>query len=111
MGTPMAPLTPDRPFLANVLQFMRMLHCKGIPISLEQSIDFPRALELINIGKRDQVYHTARSLLIRRKADFELFDRVFAWFWQSTHSAENSLEPQKAPVAPRHNVQNNALSL
>lgn len=44
--------------------------------------DFDRALALIDIGRRDQVYHAARGLLLNRRENLRLFDLIFNRFWR-----------------------------
>ncbi|MDX1687625.1 MAG: VWA domain-containing protein [Candidatus Promineifilaceae bacterium] len=78
-------------FLENILLFSRMLRQAGIPVSLEQSIDFARALTLVKIGDRDQVYHAARSLLVTRHEHLRLFETIFNRFWRA--------HPENGPVA------------
>lgn len=80
-------------FLENILLFSRMLRQAGIPVSLDQSIDFARALTLIRIGDRDQVYHAARSLLVTRYEHLRLFETIFNRFWQTR--AESGLAAGK----------------
>ena len=70
-------------FLENILLFSRTLRQAGIPVSLDQSIDFARALTLVNIGDRDQVYHAARSLLVTRYEHLRLFETLFNRFWRA----------------------------
>lgn len=65
-------------------------------------MDFTRALELIDISNRDQVYYAARGLLISRQEHLRLFDIVFNRFWR-IHSGQ--AVGQKAPIAPRHQPQ------
>jgi uncharacterized protein len=102
----------ERPLLANLLHFTGLLRRVGVPVSLEQTMDFIRALDMIDIRKRDQVYHAARSLLVKRKEDFPIFDRIFERFWRLYVERSESPQPQKTPVAPRHNMQKkSALSL
>ena len=50
------------PILRNVLLFGRVLRGAGIPVSPEQGRAFARALEWIDLGQRDQVFHAARSI-------------------------------------------------
>ena len=40
---------PRSPFVANLLLFPRMLRRAGLPVSLEQSMDFVRALRWIDL--------------------------------------------------------------
>lgn len=88
-------------FLENALTFTRLLRQAGLPVSPEQSIDFVRALTLIDIGDRDQVYHAARGLLVTRYEHLRLFETLFNRFWRAP--SQRSLHAgQKAPLAPRH---------
>jgi len=77
-----------------------MLRRAGLPVSLEQSIEFARALTLVNIGDRDQVYHTARSLLVTRYEHLRLFETIFNRFWQA-HPADGFAPGEKASKASR----------
>ena len=88
-------------FLENVVLFVQMLRQAGLPVSTEQAMEFSRALTLIDIGSREQVYHTARSLLISRYEHLRLFDVLFNRFWRRQISPTSS-QGQKAPLAPRH---------
>lgn len=88
-------------FLENLILFVKMMRQAGLPVSSEQTIEFSRALSLIDIGHRDQVYYTARTLLISRHEHLRLFDILFNRFW-SKLQIEPTKRPQKAPDAPRH---------
>ncbi len=88
-------------FLENILLFSRMLRQAGIPVSLDQSIDFARALTLVNIGDRDQVYHAARSLLVTRYEHLRLFETIFNRFWQA-HPESGLAAGKKGNSAPRN---------
>ncbi len=88
-------------FLENILLLPRLLRAAGLPVSPEQSLDFARSLTLIDIGRREQVYHAARSLLVTRYEHLDLFTSIFNRFWQSL-SGKNAGQPQTMPRAPRH---------
>jgi uncharacterized protein with von Willebrand factor type A (vWA) domain len=45
-------------------------------------MDLVHALGHIDIGRRDDFYHAARSLLVHRREDLPLFDKAFEMFWQ-----------------------------
>jgi uncharacterized protein with von Willebrand factor type A (vWA) domain len=93
--------TQGRAFLSNCLLFARALRQAGIPIGLEQVLTFARALEGVDLGAREQVYHTARALLVSRHEHLGLFDAIFNRFWRRPAAAE--LRPrQTMPRAPRH---------
>jgi uncharacterized protein with von Willebrand factor type A (vWA) domain len=70
-------------------------------------MDFTRALALIDIGSRDQVYHAARCLLLNRQENLALFNLVFSRFWrvqpekeavQSKTSARPHSRPKKKQI-------------
>lgn len=44
-------------------------------------LDVAHALQLVDLGVRDEVYHTCRALLVHRRDDLETFDRAFDAFW------------------------------
>ncbi len=95
--------TLTSPFLSNLLFFVEALRRVGITVSLQQTLDVSQALTWIDLGNRDQVYHTARSLLVNRQEDLRLFDYVFNLFWRAP-SQNGQGKGQKMPIAPRHNV-------
>ncbi len=86
--------------MENTLLFTRILRQAGLPVSTEQSWDFARALTMVDIGDRDQVFHAARCLLIMRQDHLRLFETLFNRFWRN-HT--DGLPPQgpKNPMAPR----------
>ncbi|MCC6629162.1 MAG: VWA domain-containing protein [Chloroflexi bacterium] len=69
--------------LHNVLLLGRMLRHAGLPIGPGRVIDLVRALEQIDLTRRDDVRITVRSLLISRREDFDKFDRIFDMFWDA----------------------------
>lgn len=88
-------------FFRNVLLFTRTLHAAGLNITPTQTTDFLDALLLVDIGSRNQVYHSARSLLVSKREQLKLFDTIFNFFWRKV-APPNGLARQKAPLAPRH---------
>jgi hypothetical protein len=88
-------------FLLNCLLFTRLLRQVGLPIGLDQTLRFTQALAWIDIGSRDQVYYTARCLLVTRHEHLRLFDALFNRFWRCA-TGEDGLRPQRMPLAPRH---------
>jgi hypothetical protein len=73
----------DSYFLSNTVLFIQMLRHAGMPVSLEQTMDFSQALTLIDIGSREQVHHAGRSLLVSRYEHLRLFDTIFNRFWRN----------------------------
>lgn len=88
-------MKPAGPFVANLLLFVRALRAAGLAVTHGQAREFSRALEWVNIGSREQVFHTARSLLVHRKEELELFEWVFARFWRSEPSSGRSARGER----------------
>jgi uncharacterized protein len=97
-------------FLSNCLLFTRALRQAGLPIGLDQSLAFAQALEWIDLGAREQVYHTARSLLVSRYEHLRLFDTIFNRFWRRLGESERRRQ-QKMPRAPRHKPREQPFSI
>lgn len=69
-------------FLDNVLLFVQALRQAGLRVSLDQSISFVRALDLLDIGQRHEIYHAGRSLLVSRREDQAVYDVLFHRFFR-----------------------------
>ena len=92
------------PLLPNLLILPRMLRHAGLPVSLDQTLDFTRALQWIDIGRREQVFFTARALLVTRHETLKLFAAIFNSFWRLVRDGRPP-GPQRAPRAPRHDAE------
>ncbi len=86
--------------LENVVLFGRLLRQAGLPLSPEQTRAFARALDWIDVGSREQVFHAARALLVTRKEDLRLFATVFELFWRA-QSRGTELRLPRPARAPR----------
>jgi uncharacterized protein len=91
-------------FVENILTLVNLMRRAGLPVSSDQVSDFVRALTLVNVGVREQVYHTARCILVSRYEHLRLFETLFNAFWRAKMDAPDS-RGQKAPRAPRHDQQ------
>jgi len=69
-------------FLHNFLVFGRLLRQLGMDINPGRMIDLVQALDLIEIGRKGDFYHTIRSLLVHKREDIPLFDQAFELFWR-----------------------------
>jgi uncharacterized protein len=67
--------------LHNMVLFGRLLRALGLDVNPGRLIDLVQALAHIEIGQRDDFYHTCRSLLVHHKDDLHLFDQAFDLFW------------------------------
>jgi uncharacterized protein with von Willebrand factor type A (vWA) domain len=68
--------------LGNLLVFGRLLRALGLEVHLGRLLDIVGALQHVNIGAREDVYHTCRALLVHRRDDLAMFDRAFDAFWR-----------------------------
>ena len=68
--------------LGNVLVFGRLLRALGLEVHVGRLLDIAEALQHVNLGAREDVYHTCRALLVHRRDDLAMFDRAFASFWR-----------------------------
>jgi uncharacterized protein with von Willebrand factor type A (vWA) domain len=74
-------------FEQRLLAFGRYLRSLGLDIHVGRMLDAVDALPHVNIGRRDEVYHTLRTLLVHRREDLALFDQAFDTFWQEQQPA------------------------
>jgi uncharacterized protein len=96
-------------FLENILLLPRLLRGAGLPVSPEQSLDFARSLTLVDIGRREQVFHAARSMLVTRHEHLALFTIIFNRFW--LNAAGGADQPKTMPRAPRHKPHSETIPL
>lgn len=98
----------DRPsfLLKNLVHFARLLRSVGLEAGPGQLIDLAAALELVDIGRREDFYHAARSLFVHRRAQLRLFDQAFNLFWQV-----RTAQPIEVPSEPHPALQPKALRM
>jgi uncharacterized protein len=70
------------PLLQNLLLFVRLLRAVGLRVTSGQLIELASSLEWIDIGNRDDFKNAARSVLVNRQEDLEMFDAGFEMFWR-----------------------------
>lgn len=67
--------------LHNLLLFGRLCKALGMDVTPNRMIEVARALEFVELGRKQDVYHTLRALMVSRQRDIELFDEAFEIFW------------------------------
>ena len=80
--------------LDNLLIFGSVLRRAGIDVHPGRLLDVIEALGHVNLGARDEVYHTCRALLVHRREQITVFDRAFAAFWREHHEGEARSDPR-----------------
>jgi uncharacterized protein with von Willebrand factor type A (vWA) domain len=79
-------------FLSSVLGFGRELKREGLTADLAAVLDFVRALDLVDIGDREEVRAAGAALFIRRRDEIEPYEQAFDRFWRG-----RGLAPQGLP--------------
>ncbi len=67
--------------LEDLIDFGALLRARGLEVHTGRLIDVAQALQHIDHGSRDEVFHTCRTLLVHRHEDFGAFERAFGAFW------------------------------
>jgi uncharacterized protein with von Willebrand factor type A (vWA) domain len=83
--------------LGNLLVFGRLLRSLGLEVHMGRMLDVADALQFVDLGERDEVYHACRTLLVHRHEDLAIFDRAFDAFWRGR--GRGALDPRAQPTA------------
>src|SRR3954447_9470903 len=86
--------------LDNLLIFGRLLRRAGMPVHSGRLLDLVDALGHVNLGSREEVYHTCRALLVHRQDQIAIFDLAFAAFWRA-HGHAPARSASAATHAPQ----------
>jgi len=95
-------MTSPSHLLHNLLLFGRLLRGLGLDVNTGRMMDLAQALAYIDLGRRADVYHAARSLLVHRREDLPLFDEAFEAFWRQPSENGLSLGLESIRRRPRH---------
>lgn len=82
---------PTGHLLHNLILFGRLLRALGMDVNPGRMIDLVQALEYVEIGRKEDFYYTARSLLVHDPEDLPLFDQAFELFWRKRAEGSFSL--------------------
>ena len=75
----------------NVVHFAHMLRRAGVRIGSGQVIDAVRAVGLIDVGRRDEMFWALHATLLMRRQDSELFAQAFDLFWRDPFARNEAL--------------------
>ncbi|BBL80367.1 VWA domain-containing protein [Rubrobacter xylanophilus] len=78
----MAEEEPAPRMVAAAVAFGRVLRGAGLSVGTERLVGFARALEELDVGRREDVYWAGRVTLTSRPEDVEVYDRAFEVFWE-----------------------------
>src|SRR5437773_341061 len=82
---------PSRDLGRAMIRFSALLRREGLPVTLSQTTDGARALEVLDVGDRDELRHGLRTVFIGRPEEVPAFDRCFDTFWRQPSEAEAGL--------------------
>jgi uncharacterized protein with von Willebrand factor type A (vWA) domain len=85
----------------NIIGFARALRAAGVPVGPGAVIDAVRALRLIDIGKRADVFATLQSIFVTRHEHMLVFAQAFDLFFQVEQGWKNMLESVPLPEEAR----------
>lgn len=88
-----------------LLEFIHHLRRAGIPVSMVEAVDASRALDYIDMRRRELVKSTLSGTLVKRVDHRPIFEAHFDLFFGSLHDREQRLElvsagPGRASIGP-----------
>ena len=82
-----------RRLVGQAVGFGRALRRAGLGVDLGAEIDFARALEVVDIGDREEVRAAGSAVFVRRRDDRPTYDEVFDRFWQVRFGLPPEVQP------------------
>lgn len=95
-----SPAVDGRRLLRRAVGFGRALRRAGLGIDIGAAVDFARALEVVDIGDREQVRAAGATVFVRRRDDLEPYDEVFERYWRGRIGPGSDGEGELAPDTP-----------
>lgn len=77
-----------RNLVGNVVQFCRLLRTRDLLVTPTEALDAVRALEVVDVARRDEFYWALRTVLTSGPDDAATFDEMFAAFWTAERLME-----------------------
>ncbi|HEU4563976.1 MAG TPA: hypothetical protein VFS05_04970, partial [Gemmatimonadaceae bacterium] len=90
--------TVPRDLVAAVTRLARALRARGVLVTPGEAVDAARALPVVDVGDRDDVYLALRSVLATRPSDFAIFDELFAALWAEAAPGAGVRAPAARPA-------------
>jgi uncharacterized protein with von Willebrand factor type A (vWA) domain len=101
-------MTPPPGKLADAItRFARLLRAAGLTLGPGTIVAAIRAVELVGLARREDVYWALHAHFVSRHDQHDLFDQAFALFWSNPRLLENFLAAllPEAPAAPAERAQ------
>jgi uncharacterized protein with von Willebrand factor type A (vWA) domain len=93
-------VAPARDLGTAVLRFGQMLRAAGLPLTTAELMDAVRALGVVDVMDRQEVYLALRATLAARHEEYPIFDRCFDTFWRFQADLGQGLEGLTGPATP-----------
>jgi uncharacterized protein len=90
-----------------IIEFCRFARQSGLPTGVKESLDALRAAGTVGVANREYFKDALRVVLCSSKADWELFEEVFAAFWERS-GAEPRLAGKKSRSSGKSELQTGA---
>jgi len=84
--SPFGPEVDGRRLLGEAVGFGRSLRVVHLSVDLGASVDFARALTLVDIADREQVRAAGEAIFVRRRDDRSVYDAAFDRWWRQRGS-------------------------
>ena len=94
-----------RDLMRAMLAFGGVLRASGLPVTTPELMDAVRALEVVDLMDRDEVYRALRTVLVSRMEEQPAFDRCFEAFWRFQAEEGQGLDglvPMAQPTLPEN---------
>ena len=95
-------MAAPRDLLTATLRFGQMLRHAGLPRTVSELMDAVRALEVIDLMDRQEVYFALRACLVARTEEIPAFERCFDAFWTFQAEEGQGLEGLTSPAPAPH---------
>ena len=93
--------TAGSDLLTVTTRFCRALRAREVAVTPAETIDAARALEMVDLRDRHEVYLALRSVLASRPEDFGVFNELFDEYWRASGQAGGRAgTPAAQPPAP-----------
>jgi uncharacterized protein with von Willebrand factor type A (vWA) domain len=93
---------PPRDLVTATLRFGQNLRRAGLPRTVSELMDTVRALEVVDLLDRHEVYLALRACLVSRVEETPAFDRCFDAFWKFHADDGQGLEGLTSPMPDHH---------
>jgi uncharacterized protein with von Willebrand factor type A (vWA) domain len=89
---------PEGALAANIVHFARALREAGLPVGPGSAIDAIRAVEMVGLRNRADLYAALHSIFVKKHEQTIIFDQAFDLFWRKRGLLEQFAAPFMAPA-------------